>query len=138
MPGQFSDHDAGRIAKTGRAFEGNRGSSPNVRSPFFDAVGFMVFQLGDALYENGRAIASPQGHNVDDNSWATETVEPPILVRGWHCDGKKWAAGKEALCFYLGGRWFWMIPEDCGEDIAEGDAADAAAQEEDYDDAGYL
>lgn len=129
--GGFSKKDVGRIGASVRDFERNRGGAGNGASGLASNDGFEVFVLIDPLYENGRAKAVPNGHRIGDNTW--HASEQETLIRGWKCTGRKWAPGKEGLCFSIGGRWFWMIPEDCGEEMAEGDDALAATQETDYD-----
>lgn len=130
----FSKQDVGRIGASVRHFERNRGSAGNGQSSLTGFDGFCVFVLVDTLYGEGRAKANPQGHKISDNTWHTRDEE--TLIRGWKTSGKKWGPGSVGLCFTIGGRWFWMIPENCGEDMEEGDAATAATQETDYDNEG--
>lgn len=126
----FSKRDNARIGRTVRDHERDRGKAGNGQSFHVGSEGFCVFVLVDPLYGEGRARASKQGHDITGNTW--HTGSEICLIRGWKTAGKTWAAGKEGLCFLIGGRWFWMIPEDCGEDMDEADDTAAAAQETEY------
>lgn len=99
-----------------------------------DAVEWGLFRLVDPLVENHRALAHRLRYDKDADTWTAD--EEDFLVKGWKCDGKAWDSGADAWCKIEAGRWFWLIPEDCGRALTETDEETASGQEDDYDEAG--
>jgi hypothetical protein len=126
----YSKRDAARISRAVRKSEAGGGDSSKRPGRNVGAEEFVLFVLIDKLVENHRAKARRRYHDIETGAWATDTVD--VLIKGWKCT-KTWDVDKEGWCKYYGGRWWWLIPEDCGRETTETDETDAATLEAGYD-----